>query len=429
MFDTLRKMIFPIIITVLVLFLGTIVFQWGMELSSRGQFQNQNVAAVINGQEVSWQEYQNTYNQLYQQAIAQSTDELPDSKIKELQQNAWQQIRNNYLLTQQAAKYNLSVTPDEIYNYLRYNPPAYLQQYQGFQTNGKFDYQKYVGAMADPNASAFWAQIEPQVKHDITILKLQQMIIETAHVTEMEVKDAFMAGQEKIKVGMINVGYDRFSRPPPTNTDDEMKQYYEAHKDDYKLDERATLNLVLVDKKPQESDWERVDHQALAIYDSLKSGADFAEFARIYSEDNSAQNGGDLGWFTRGQMVPEFDRQVFAMKPGDISKPIRTSSAGISSRCSNSKTVRRPWRTARRSNRRWRTPPTYCSRWLHPARPSTRRIRSSRISAQRPKSRDSSKRPRICLLRSKRPPRSSVIAISSTSAPMRRPVTLRSKKK
>ncbi len=324
MFDTLRKMIFPIIITVLVLFLGTIVFQWGMELSSRGQFQNQNVAAVINGQEVSWQEYQNTYNQLYQQAIAQSTDELPDSKIKELQQNAWQQIRNNYLLTQQAAKYNLSVTPDEIYNYLRYNPPAYLQQYQGFQTNGKFDYQKYVGAMADPNASAFWAQIEPQVKHDITILKLQQMIIETAHVTEMEVKDAFMAGQEKIKVGMINVGYDRFSRPPPTNTDDEMKQYYEAHKDDYKLDERATLNLVLVDKKPQESDWERVDHQALAIYDSLKSGADFAEFARIYSEDNSAQNGGDLGWFTRGQMVPEFDRQVFAMKPGDISKPIRT---------------------------------------------------------------------------------------------------------
>jgi parvulin-like peptidyl-prolyl isomerase len=324
MFDTLRKMIFPIIITVLVFFLGTIIFQWGMQLSDRSQAQNQNVAAVINGQEVSWQEYNNTYNQLYQQAIAQSTDELPDSKIKELQQTAWQQVRNSYLLTQQAAKYKLSVSPDEIYNYLRYNPPAYLQQYQGFQTNGKFDYQKYVNAMADPNASAFWAQIEPQVRHDITIMKLQQMVIDAAHVTDLEVKDAFLAQNEKIKVGLINVGYDRFSRPPPKNTDEELKQYYDNHKDDYKLDERATLNLVFKEKSPQESDWERVDHEALAIYDSLQHGSDFAELARIYSADNSAQKGGDLGWFPQGQMVPEFDRQVFAMKPGEISKPIRT---------------------------------------------------------------------------------------------------------
>ncbi len=324
MFDTLRKMIFPIIITVLVLFLGTIIFQWGMGLSSQGQAQGKNVAAIINGEDVSWQDYNNTYNQLYQQAIAQSKDELPDSKIKELQQTAWQQVRNSYLLTQQAAKYKITVTPDEIYGYLRYNPPAYLQSYQGFQTNGKFDYQKYVNAMADPNASAFWAQIEPQVKHDITIMKLQQMVIEAAHVTDLEVKDAFLAQNEKVKVGMVNVGYDRFSRPPPTNTDEELQAYYDSHKDDYKLDERATLNLVFKEKKPEESDWERVDHQALAIYDSLQQGADFAEMAKTYSTDNSAQNGGDLGWFPQGQMVQEFDRQVFAMKPGEISKPVRT---------------------------------------------------------------------------------------------------------
>jgi parvulin-like peptidyl-prolyl isomerase len=62
-----------------------------------------------------------------------------------------------------------------------------------------------------------------------------------------------------------------------------------------------------------------------SIYDSILAGADFGEMARIYSEDNSASQGGDLGWFPHGQMVKEFNDLSFSMKEGDISEPFRTS--------------------------------------------------------------------------------------------------------
>lgn len=56
----------------------------------------------------------------------------------------------------------------------------------------------------------------------------------------------------------------------------------------------------------------------------LDSGANFAELAASYSEDGSASSGGDLGWFARGKMVPEFDKVVFALKPGKASDVFET---------------------------------------------------------------------------------------------------------
>ena len=57
MFEALRKMIVPIIIVVLIFFTGLIILQWGRGMSSSQQYSQTNVAAVINGEEVSWNEY------------------------------------------------------------------------------------------------------------------------------------------------------------------------------------------------------------------------------------------------------------------------------------------------------------------------------------------------------------------------------------
>jgi peptidyl-prolyl cis-trans isomerase SurA len=56
----------------------------------------------------------------------------------------------------------------------------------------------------------------------------------------------------------------------------------------------------------------------------VRGGADFAEFARVYSEDASAARGGDLGWLYPGDTVPEFERTMNALKPGEISQPVKT---------------------------------------------------------------------------------------------------------
>jgi peptidyl-prolyl cis-trans isomerase D len=305
-------------------FLATIIFQWGMDISSRDQYLQENLAGSINGEEISWAQYNQIYNSLYQAETQDIDDELPDSKIIELQQAAWQQIIYDRLMMQEAAKYNITVSSQELYSYFRLTPPQELQQAPVFQTEGKFDYQKYVNALADPNFAGLWNQFQPIAQSQITIYKLQEMIVQTAHVTDEETKNLFIDEQEKIKVGFLNVDYATFSNEIPTATAEEMTAYYEANRDDYQIDERAVLNVVKFPKEAKQYDWDSKYALAKEVYDSLNAGADFAELAEFYSDDVTRNDGGNLGWFVEGIMVPEFDSTVFSMQEGEISEPVKT---------------------------------------------------------------------------------------------------------
>jgi parvulin-like peptidyl-prolyl isomerase len=64
--------------------------------------------------------------------------------------------------------------------------------------------------------------------------------------------------------------------------------------------------------------------QALKVAEELKAGASFSELAKKYSTCPSGKRGGDLGQFGRGQMVKEFEQAAFALKPGQVSEPIKT---------------------------------------------------------------------------------------------------------
>lgn len=323
MFQFLRKLIVPIIVTVLVFFVAMIVLEWGLQYTGTDRFRGGEAAAVINGESVSWQVYNNLYNNLYRTA-SNDTATLTDAQEREIQQRAWSQLVHEKLLAQQADKHGIVVTDEEVYQYLRANPPAELQQIPQFQTEGRFDYQKYFSAMTDPELGTFWASVEPVVKSDIRKLKMQEFVIQAAQVSENEVKEQFMANAENIKVGAVFVTYDRFTRPAPILSDAELKSYFESHKEDYDLGERAGLNVVLIEKAPSERDWNVAYKKLQAIHDSIAAGADFAEMARRYSDDVSKSDGGNLGWFARGAMVPEFDRFSFSLKEGDMSEPFRT---------------------------------------------------------------------------------------------------------
>jgi peptidyl-prolyl cis-trans isomerase C len=67
------------------------------------------------------------------------------------------------------------------------------------------------------------------------------------------------------------------------------------------------------------------EDEAKAILEQVKGGADFADLAKQKSKDPSAQEGGgDLGYFTKGQMVPEFSEVAFKMYPGQVSNPVKS---------------------------------------------------------------------------------------------------------
>ncbi len=97
-------------------------------------------------------------------------------------------------------------------------------------------------------------------------------------------------------------------------SEEEVKAYYEAHKDLFKTSETASARHILV----------ATEEEASNILEEIKKGLAFEEAAKKYSTCPSSAQGGALGEFTRGRMVPEFDKAVFAMTPGEIAGPIQT---------------------------------------------------------------------------------------------------------
>jgi peptidyl-prolyl cis-trans isomerase C len=97
-------------------------------------------------------------------------------------------------------------------------------------------------------------------------------------------------------------------------TDENMKKVYEDAAKQITGEQEVHARHILVE----------TEDQAKKIEDELKKGADFAELAKKESKDPGASDGGDLGFFTKDQMVPEFSAVAFALEPGKISDPVKT---------------------------------------------------------------------------------------------------------
>ena len=97
-------------------------------------------------------------------------------------------------------------------------------------------------------------------------------------------------------------------------TDENMKKVYEDAAKQITGEQEVHARHILVE----------TEDQAKKIEDQLKKGADFAELAKKESKDPGASDGGDLGFFTKEQMVPEFSTAAFALEPGKISDPVKT---------------------------------------------------------------------------------------------------------
>jgi peptidyl-prolyl cis-trans isomerase C len=111
-------------------------------------------------------------------------------------------------------------------------------------------------------------------------------------------------------------------------SDEDAKNFYEKNKAEFSQPEmiRARHILIRVQSGAPEKAWKEAEAKARDIKKKLDKGADFAQLAKQYSEDPGTKDkGGDLGLFPKGRMVPEFETAAFALKPGAISAPVKTS--------------------------------------------------------------------------------------------------------
>ena len=106
----------------------------------------------------------------------------------------------------------------------------------------------------------------------------------------------------------------------------EVEAYFKAHQDEFNQPAQARIRHIFfrIDPGVAQPQVDAVHARATRVLQEARNGSDFADLARLHSEDATAANGGDLGYIKRGQALPEFEEVIFTMKEGDISNVIRT---------------------------------------------------------------------------------------------------------
>ncbi len=321
MMKTMRKMTKLILWFVVLAFVGTIIFAWGMEFSTRRS--KQGLISRVNGQDVSIQLF-NFLSDQQERQYETNQGEVNEDIRRQIRDQVWEQLINETLLLQEARKRNITVTDKELFEYMRRYPPPEVQQNEAFQTDGNFDYQKYLQALNDPRVS--WGPLEALIRPNLSIYKLQDAISNLARVDEEEVKTEFYNKNEQIKIRYIFLLAKDFYNQVDTITREEIEKYYQDHKAEFKQEAQVNLAYVEFPKAITVKDEEEIKSRLEEIRQKALAGADFAELARQYSDDRAtALKGGDLGWFEKGAMVRPFEDAVVALKKNQISSLVKTN--------------------------------------------------------------------------------------------------------
>jgi peptidyl-prolyl cis-trans isomerase C len=112
----------------------------------------------------------------------------------------------------------------------------------------------------------------------------------------------------------------------PGPSDKEAREFYDKNPDKFKQEEsvRASHILIRVDPNADAATKAKAKAEIDSVLKQARAGADFAKLAQQHSQDGSAAQGGDLNYFSKGQMVPQFEQVAFSLKPGQISDVVTT---------------------------------------------------------------------------------------------------------
>ena len=342
------KVLFVIIVIVFVFFYG---FNQG------GEKEFEYIASV-GEKKISMVEYKKAYSNLLQVYKNLYKTTLSEKRIEQLglKQKALENLINQELFIREAESLNLKVSSDEV--------KKSIMATKTFHENGMFSPRLYKRILEYYVISA--KDFEEDQQKQLLTGKLKNLINNAVVVSDAEVRQIYDIEKENRVVEYVNI-------KPGTIKDDfkidqqEVKKYYDANREDFKIPEQARVKYVIFDpanfeEKIEVSDSEvkeyydqdseqfyepekvrarhilfklkkdvskeeedKLREKALSVLAKLKKGSSFEKMAEKYSEDSStAKKGGDLGYFKKGQMVKPFEEAAFSMKKGETSELVRS---------------------------------------------------------------------------------------------------------
>lgn len=308
--------------------------------------------------EVHLQEVQQVAQRMQQQ------NHYPDFVMPFLMQRAGQSLVERAVLVEEAGRLGLVVTDTDVQNELMHGPFAPVLFPDG-KFIGEDRYDDFVQNNFNMSRSAF----EQQLKEEILINRLEAYITGGLTVPNAAVRDTYLKQATKVKFQyavlsdaqlrqQINpsdtelqayfkqnaaryakaipetrtVQYAAFAlnQVPggvPQISGADVQRYYNQHQQQFQVPEEVQVRHILIKVAPKANAQTvaAAKSKAEGILKQLKSGVNFAELAKKYSDDpGSKAQGGELGFIQHGATVPEFDKTAFSLQPGQISPVIRT---------------------------------------------------------------------------------------------------------
>jgi peptidyl-prolyl cis-trans isomerase D len=165
-------------------------------------------------------------------------------------------------------------------------------------------------------------EYERYVKQALPKQKLMLTLYSTARLTDLEMGDVFARRSARVKFRYLLVTPERAGKGAEPS-EDEVKRYYQEHAGEFELPVTAVVSYVHFPTAASPSDSAASLQEVRGIHEELRAGADFEKLARQVSQDQqTAEQGGLLGWIKRGEVVKVFEDAAFSLKKGQISEPV-----------------------------------------------------------------------------------------------------------
>lgn len=355
MLQILRKKAQSTFIQVIVVIIALVFIFWGV---GTNMGDSRQAALMVNDEEITFQQFQKAYDDAYERLRSQFGGNVPKGFAESfgLKQQVINQLVQATLLRQGATEMGIRVSGDEI--------REFIQSMVQFQENGAFSMDRYKAILAANRLAP--NKFEQSIIFDrLSEVAAREIGRFGSIVTDFELQDAYSRINEKVAVKYVRLTPEDFAGKVTVN-DQALAAWFETAKEKYKSEPQRKLKYLLfsyddiarkipVDQAKieefyrdnietyKEPEQRRARHilfkageeetaevhaekakKAEEVLERARKGADFAALAREYSDDPSKGNGGDLGFFARGRMVPEFEDAVFAMTPGTVSDVVKT---------------------------------------------------------------------------------------------------------
>lgn len=327
MLRTMREKTKIIMLVLAVAFVGWLVFDVGMGVTGRGQDPSGRNLGEVNGSPITYQQWLQTYQALADQERQRSPGQtLTREDQKALEDQAFESLVQDRILAAEYRKRDIVVTDQEIRDAARRFPPEEVTGARDFQTDGKFDPQKWERFLASGSQPEFLLALEERYRAELPRMKLLEAVTSDIYVADAKLWTIYRDQHDSVVVRALVIRPDQAVADASVHiAPQDLQAYYDAHRAEYRQAASAIVSYIGFPKLPEPVDSIAAVARARALRDSILHGADFAAVARSESADSSTRGqGGELPTFGRGQMAPAFERAAFRAPIGQVTEPVVT---------------------------------------------------------------------------------------------------------